>query len=148
LGLGGSATDDGQPNPPGAVTMTWSQVSGPGTAWFANVNQPNTTATFPGVGTYVLRLTASDGALQASDDLTVTIQRAPSSVTFVTKGSTWKYLDDGSDQGTGWTSRTFSDTPWASGPAPLGYGDANGQLPATPTGYGPDANNKYFTTYF
>src|SRR5204863_4324100 len=93
LALSGSATDDGQPNPPGAVTMTWSQVSGPAAAWFANVNQPNTTATFPGVGTYILRLTASDGSLQASDDLTVSIQRSPSSVTFVAKGAVWKFLD-------------------------------------------------------
>ena len=30
--LNGTATDDGQPNPPGALTMTWSQVSGPGAA--------------------------------------------------------------------------------------------------------------------
>jgi hypothetical protein len=148
LALSGRAIDDGQPNPPGALTMTWSQVSGPGTAWFGNVNQPDTTATFPGVGTYVLRLTASDGALQASDDLSVTMQRSPSTVTFVTKGSAWKYLDDGSNQGMAWTSRTFTDSAWASGPAPLGYGDANGQLPATPIGYGPDLNNKYITTYF
>jgi hypothetical protein len=148
VALGGSATDDGQPNPPGALTMAWSQISGPGTMWFANANQPNTTATFPGVGTYVLRLTASDGALQASDDLTVTIQRSPSPVTFIAKGSNWKYIDNGSNQGTAWTSRTFNDTGWASGPAPLGYGDANGQLPATPVGYGPDVNNKYVTTYF
>src|SRR6185503_4277631 len=110
LGLSGSATDDGQPNPPGALTMAWSQISGPGTMWFANANQPNTTATFPGVGTYVLRLTASDGALQASDDLTVTIQRSPSPVTFIAKGSNWKYIDNGSNQGTAWTSRTFNDT--------------------------------------
>src|SRR5207247_3249873 len=150
--LNGTATDDGQPNPPGALTTTWSQVSGPGAAWFGNLNQPNTTATFPGVGTYVLRLTASDGVLQASDDLTVTIQRSPSPVTFVTKGSAWKYLDDGSNQGTAWTASTFSDSAWASGPAPLGYGVANDgpqqQLPATTTSFGPDPNNKYVTTYF
>jgi hypothetical protein len=146
--LSGSATDDGQPNPPGALTLTWSQVSGPGTIWFGNVNHPNSTAAFPGVGAYVVRLTASDGALQASDDLTFTIQRSPSPVTFVTKGSVWKYLDDGSNQGTAWGTRTFTDSAWASGPAPLGYGDANGQLPVTTTGYGPDLNNKYITTYF
>jgi hypothetical protein len=132
--------------------MSWSQVSGPGAAWFGNVNQPNTTATFPGVGTYVLRLTASDSVLQAGDDLTVTIQRSPSPVTFIAKGSTWKYLDDGSDQGTAWTSRTFTDGGWVSGAAPLGYGIANDgpqqQLPTTTVGYGPDPNNKYVTTYF
>ena len=99
IALAGSATDDGLPNPPGALTATWSQVSGPGAVWFGNANQPNTMVGFPGIGTYVLRLSANDGALQASDDLTVTIQRSPSPVTFVTKGSIWKYLDDGSDQG-------------------------------------------------
>jgi hypothetical protein len=69
-------------------------------------------------------------------------------VTLVTQGSNWKYLDDGSDQGTAWVARAFDDRAWKSGPAPLGYGDANGELPATTTGYGPDGNNKYVTTYF
>ena len=101
--LAGNATDDGLPNPPGALVATWSQVSGPGAVWFGNVNQPNTTAGFPGIGTYVLRLSADDGALQASDNLTVTIQRSPSAVTFVAKGSIWNYLDSGSDQGAAWT---------------------------------------------
>src|SRR5207248_4811493 len=83
IALAGSATDDGLPNPPGALRATWSQVSGPGAVWFDNVNQPNTMAGFPGIGTYLLRLSADDGALQASDDLTVTIQRSPSPVTLV-----------------------------------------------------------------
>src|SRR2546426_9818613 len=34
--LTGVAIDDGQPNPPGALTTTWSQVSGPGTVSFSN----------------------------------------------------------------------------------------------------------------
>ena len=38
------------------------------------------------------------------------------------KGSTWKYLDDGSDQGTAWMTVDFDDSGWASGPALLGYG--------------------------
>src|SRR5439155_14905412 len=84
--LNASATDDGQPNPPGAFATTWSQVSGPGIVFFGDANRPTTTASFPGIGTYVLRLTASDGALQSGDDLTITIQRSPSSVTFVPKG--------------------------------------------------------------
>jgi hypothetical protein len=125
-------------------------VSGPGTAWFSDSSQTNATAFFPGVGVYGLRLTADDGALRVSRDVTVTIQRSTATkpVTLVTQGSNWKYLDDGSDQGTAWVARAFNDSAWKSGPAPLGYGDANGQLPATTTGYGPDANNKYVTTYF
>jgi len=146
--LAGSATDDGLPDPPRSVTMAWSQVSGPGTVWFGNANQSNATVTFPGTGTYVLRLTVSDGVLQASDDLSVTIQRTPSAVTFIPPGSTWKYLDNGTDQGTAWRARTFNDAAWASGAAPLGYSDANGIPPTTTLGYGPDVNNKYITTYF
>jgi len=34
---------------------------------------------------------------------------------------------------------------WSSGPAPLGYGDGD---EATVISFGPDANNKYITTYF
>ena len=62
-------TDDGQPNPPAAVTTTWSKVSGPGTVTFGNANAVTTTATFSTSGTYVLRLTASDSALQTTDDV-------------------------------------------------------------------------------
>ncbi len=74
--LSGSVTDDNWPNPPGAVTVTWSKVSGPGTVTFADANAASTTASFSVDGTYVLRLTASDGDLSSSDDLTVTVHPA------------------------------------------------------------------------
>ncbi len=63
----------------------------------------------------------------------------------VPAGSVWKYLDNGSDQGTAWRAPAFSDASWASGPAQLGYGDGD---EATVIGYGPNANAKYITTYF
>jgi len=148
--LSGTASDDGQPDPPGALTIAWSQVSGPGQVWFDSPSQTNTLAHFPGAGTYVLRLSASDGALNVADDLTVSIQHSAITVptTLVATGSVWKYLDNGSDQGVAWIAPAFNDSAWKSGPAPLGYGDANGQLPATTVGYGTDPNNKYITTYF
>lgn len=58
--------------------------------------------------------------------------------------STWKYLDNGTNQGTAWRSVDFDDTAWASGPAKLGYGTNQ----TTTVGYGPNASNKYITTYF
>jgi hypothetical protein len=61
--LSGSATDDGLPNPPGALTYTWSKVSGPCTVIFANANAASTTGTFSATGTYRLQLTATHGAL-------------------------------------------------------------------------------------
>src|SRR5256712_12806236 len=74
--LTGAATDDGQPNPPGALTTTWSQVSGPGTVSFSNASALNSTATFSASGAYVLRLTVSDGALAGSDDAAITANPA------------------------------------------------------------------------
>ncbi len=75
--LDGTVTDDGLPNPPGAVTVTWSKTSGPGTVTFGNANDVDTTASFSTSGTYVLRLTASDSALSAYDEVTITVNPAP-----------------------------------------------------------------------
>jgi uncharacterized protein len=64
--------------------------------------------------------------------------------TLVAAGATWRYLDDGSDQGTAWREPAFNDSSWALGGAPLGYGD-----PVTTTvSYGPSSSAKYLTTYF
>ncbi len=60
-------------------------------------------------------------------------------------GTTWKYLDDGSDQGTSWRDPAFDDASWASGDAELGYGDGD---EVTVTSFGPDPDNKPITTYF
>ncbi len=38
-------------------------------------------------------------------------------------GSTWRYRDDGTDQGVAWRAAGFDDSGWPSGPAELGYGD-------------------------
>lgn len=73
--LAGSVTDDGQPTP-AQLTETWTQVSGTGTATFADPIAASTTATFSAAGTYVLRLTGSDGQAQSSDDVTVTVTAA------------------------------------------------------------------------
>jgi RHS repeat-associated protein len=69
--LAGQVTDDGLPIG-GSLTATWSKVSGPGTVTFGNANQTATTASFSATGVYVLRLTASDSALTALDEVTVT----------------------------------------------------------------------------
>lgn len=65
--------------------------------------------------------------------------------TIISAGATWKYLDDGSNQGSAWTATGFNDASWASGGAELGYGDGG---ETTVVSYGPDPNNKHETTYF
>ena len=60
-------------------------------------------------------------------------------------GSSWKYLDNGTDQGTAWQSLSFNDDSWKTGNGKFGYGLT--EL-ATTVSYGPDASQKYITTYF
>lgn len=72
--LDATATDDGLPNPPGVMTLTWSQLSGPGTVVFSNPSSVSTQASFSVAGSYVLRLTAFDGALSGQSDVTVVVQ--------------------------------------------------------------------------
>ena len=37
-------------------------------------------------------------------------------------GADWRYLDNGSDQGTAWRARTYDDSAWKTGDGILGYG--------------------------
>ncbi len=74
--LDGTVTDDGLPNPPGVVTTAWTRVSGPGTVTFGSASAVDTTASFSAAGTYVLRLSANDGAVTVADDVTVQVSAA------------------------------------------------------------------------
>lgn len=58
--------------------------------------------------------------------------------------SLWKYLDNGSDQGSAWRTTSFSDNSWRTGRARLGYGDAVN----TTVSYGTSSSSKHITTYF
>lgn len=74
--LAGTVTDDGLPMA-GALSFSWSQVSGPYTARFGNIRSLTSTISFPQVGIYVLRLTATDGQLSASDTVTIASNGPP-----------------------------------------------------------------------
>jgi hypothetical protein len=76
--LSGTVSDDGLPNPPGSTAVAWSKVSGPGSVSFADPSSTSTLASFSVDGAYVLRLTASDSVLTATDDISVVVQPAPS----------------------------------------------------------------------
>lgn len=77
IAIHATVTDDGQPNPPGATTYQWSQLSGPGTVTFGNATNLDTTATFSLPGVYVLRLTADDGEVRVFDDVSYTVYHTP-----------------------------------------------------------------------
>ena len=92
---------------------------------------------------YVVTAVNAQGESASSSQASAT-PMASGTTTFVALGAVWKYLDNGSNQGTAWRTPAFADAGWASGPAELGYGDDQ----ATVVSYGPSSFNKYVTTYF
>lgn len=64
---------------------------------------------------------------------------------YVPQGGMWKYSDDGSNLGTMWREPGFDDSSWRTGLAQFGYGEGD---ETTVVDFGPDAANKYTTTYF
>ena len=73
---------------------------------------------------------------------------AKAQIILVPTNAVWKYLDDGTDQGTAWRAPAFDDDDWMSGPAELGFGDtADGRPEATMINSGP-AGNVWVTHYF
>ncbi|MFD2512318.1 Ig-like domain-containing protein [Pontibacter locisalis] len=60
-------------------------------------------------------------------------------------GSSWNYLDNGTNEGTAWRASTYDDSGWKTGNAKFGYGinDAS-----TAISYGSSPNKKFITAYF
>jgi hypothetical protein len=100
--LHGEVHDDG---PASLTTGEWTVVSGPGTVTFLDASSPETIAVFSEPGTYVLRLTGSDGVHTATDGATITVDPEPS----VAGGSLQVALGLAGPLPTG-TSETFTAT--------------------------------------
>lgn len=71
--------------------------------------------------------------------------KSQTAVTILPSNSVWKYIANGTNQGTSWRNASFNDVSWSSGAAQLGYGDGD---ESTVVPYGPSATSKYITTYF
>ena len=84
---------------------------------------------------YTYRVQAVDAAgnwSALSNPLQVSTR--PPSTSLVRTGSTWRYLSNGSDQGTGWRAPAFNDSGWSSDDAQLGYGDSDETTVISPLG--------------
>lgn len=99
--LDGTVSDDGLPDPPGAVTTTWTKVSGPGTVTFADAAAVDTTATVSEAGTYVLTLTADDGELTASDQVDITVRAEAGNQIVTLEVAVSEGADDAEEKGLG-----------------------------------------------
>ena len=131
--LSGTVTDDGLPID-STLSFNWTKISGPGTVTFANASALQTTATFSATGTYVLRLTASDTELSATDDVTITQTPPPTAgisspadgstittrtnfIGTVSEGSTWRLEYSLNEDGIAptWTTLASGSTPVTNG---------------------------------
>ena len=106
--LAGYVFDDGLPTPPGVITTTWSQSSGPGTAVFADPSLVNTTITVSEVGLYVLRLTADDGEFVVFDEMSLTVVDGSAEITTI-ESRISSSADDAEESDTGLISLDSSD---------------------------------------
>jgi len=71
-------------------------------------------------GTYTFYVKATDNTGLNTDSATVVVQVQAPPPTLLARGSTWKYLDGGTNPGPTWTTLNYDDSAWASGTAPLG----------------------------
>jgi spore germination protein YaaH len=148
------------------VDLTWTDNSADETAFvvercagvacgnFASIGQlaANVTsygdASLAAATSYSYRLRAVRGTESAvSNVATATTPAAPVVVgpqMLVARRSTWRYLDNGSNQGTIWNGLPFVDSTWKTGVAEFGYGEGD---EATIIAYG-SKKNRYVTTYF
>ncbi len=128
----------------------------PAVNWILNQYFPTRTATvlnqfktkgwYPSVEAPVF--SQHGGRVPRGYDLTMTLGGGTTTgkkVMLLPRGSAWRYLDDGSNQGTTWRAEAFNDTAWVSGNAHFGYNDGD---EITTLDFGPDPNNKYITYYF
>jgi hypothetical protein len=111
-----------------------------------------TPASVQSFGNYDVTIRVTDNGTPAMTDaqtfrITVISNAAATAVTLVPPGATWRFLDNGTDQGSAWREDLGeSGAPtWKSGAAPLGYGYGD---EATIVSYGSNPTNKYVTTYF
>ena len=105
--------------------MTLSLEVDDGAVVYLNGTEVHRTAMPTGTITYASQST-SDGAdpvgyTDTSIAMGSLISSADPSRVLVSKGSTWSYLDDATDQGTAWQAASFDDSSWSTGPAELGF---------------------------
>lgn len=140
IAVGATQTLSAGVNPYNAnQSVTWSSNN-------TNVANVNSNGIVTGVAAGMATITATSVADNTkSQTATITVNAVPIQTTLISFGSSWSYLDNGTNQGTVWRGTNYNANGWASGNAELGYGDGD---EATVVSFGPDANAKYITTYF
>ena len=138
ISLNGTVSDDGLPDPPGTLIIEWSLVSGPGTVTFDDSTAIDTTATFSAAGSYILQLSAFDGDVSITDDVSIqvypegTINQPPTvnaGPDLTARASGASLSGSASDDGLPYPPGTFITT-WIKigGPGTVTFADAGSQV--------------------
>jgi hypothetical protein len=115
VSLDATASDDGQPNPPGALAYTWTLLDGPVAVTYSpdnTVEDPN--VTFTAAGTYVFELSVSDSLADVTDEVTVHVYEE----SYTGLISHWKLDDSGTvavDSVGGHNGTLEGDPVWVTG---------------------------------
>ncbi len=107
-----TAADDGLPQ---ALTYAWTQVAGPGAITFGTPTAASTPAIFSAPGTYLVRVTVSDGQFTARDQISVNIGGTASLVP-----ADWITADLGPNTLPGYSGQSGSS--WILAATGIGYG--------------------------
>ena len=106
---------------------------------------------FPPVSAAALRIALANpqnAEVTGGDVLYLQSFSSGATASLIPFGATWKYLDDGSDQGTAWRGGGFDDAAWLAGPAELGFGDNDEVTPIRRTSGGRTNITFYFRRTF
>jgi hypothetical protein len=147
--LDGFVGDDGLPLPT-SLTSLWTAGSRPGPVTFQDASSMNTRASFTIPGTYVLRLSASDGLMSGADSMMVTVLPDPLAVpadevhwTFMGQTSValdWRGSDNLVRYG---TTPDYGQTATGATPSPLPWSSAGPFWETTLTGLQEDTIYHY-----
>jgi len=121
--------------------LRWTDVSSPYTfAWCDML-----------AGVHTLSAIATDTSnAKATNSVSITVTNPPNIDILLANGSAWKYLDDGSDQGTAWYGVGFNTTTWSNGVAEIGFGDTDTDRPETTVTrkFRPGSTTQQITNYY
>lgn len=113
-----------------------------GYAWGENIGWINFN---PGSSSVTCAITTATLSGYAWGENVGWIQFSTPATGLVTSGDSWHYWSSGAIPASNWTSRTYADGAWYTGPAPLGYNDNN---IVTAVDDGGNPTNRWITYYF
>lgn len=109
-------------------------------SWLADVAGPHTISAIA---------YDAQGQASAMASISVFVQAVSSNPVWIPASSTWRYLDNGVDQGASWIQPAFVDSGWPSSAGKFGFNSSSGNADyATVLSFGSNSANKYPTYYF